>query len=215
MFVDKKEISADDKGTTTEPEVTPEVTPEVEPKPTEKKYNWRDEPEFKKRMAEFNEMKKKLDEVKAAEDAQAKALEIEKLKKANDIEALIKRTEEEKKQLQATFEAQKRELKLEALLGGITDDLTRAGAMARCPSDVEVDAYVAELKAARPELWKTLPSQNGKTPSSARSESNDTTNWEKVYTDMNSTTWAVSSAAFDLVGRYAKKYGKYPPGYKG
>jgi alanyl-tRNA synthetase len=213
MLEDTKDVSAEEKEPEVEPK--PKSKSEPEPKATDKKYNWRDEPEFKKRMTEYNEMKRKLEEVKALEDERAKALEIEKLKKVNDIEALIKRTDEEKRQLQAAFEAQKRELKLEALLGSITDELTRAGAMARCPADVEVEDYVAELKSTRPDLWKTLPLQNGKTPSSARSESTDTTNWDKVYTDMNSTNWAVSSNAFDQVGRYAKKYGKYPPGYKG
>ena len=87
--------------------------------------------------------------VKADEEAERKRLEED-----GQYKELAENEKRLREEAAASHKAEIRRLTLEAKLAGITNELAREGAIARCGPDADIEEYVAQIQKDHPELWK-------------------------------------------------------------
>ena len=128
-----------------------------QPEPTEPNPNaeWRNSSAAQQAFAEINALKKQLADNDAAQKAAKEAAEAKQLEEQGKYKELAAKAEAKLKEAEASYAAEKRQLKLEAGFAGIENEFTRAGVIAKCPDDVEPDAYIAEMREKNADLWGT------------------------------------------------------------
>lgn len=133
---------------------TTETTTE-QPKKEEdtKPKTWREEPGAKAVFKQLDDMKAKLASYESQHAEAEAAAERKRLEETGQWKEKASALDNEIKALQANHAAQLRSLTLEAKLASITDPYARAGAIARAPVDMEVDAYVVKLREDAPHLF--------------------------------------------------------------
>jgi hypothetical protein len=151
-------------------------------------------------------------ELKAFQDAQAKA-EQELLEKNNEWQKIAEKAKTDAEKLSKDFAARERRLTLEVKLAGIHDEYAREGAIARCPSDSNIEAYVAQLQKDAAHLFKA-PGLPGATPAQGGVSGQTTTDWSTIESDLYSGDLKKVSAARAKVDEWAQSHDDYPPGWK-
>lgn len=104
-------------------------------------------------------------ELKAFQDAKAKEVEAQMAEQGKWKE-IAEKAKADAEKLAKDFAARERRLTLEAKLAGIHDEYAREGAIARCPADSNIEAYVAQLQKDAAHLFKA-PGLPGTTPAQA------------------------------------------------
>jgi hypothetical protein len=175
----------------------------------------REHPAFRAVTTQLTELRAQVAAAKQKELEQAKLAEEAKLKAQGDYETLSKKMAAERDAERAQLEAERRSLKLQAALAGITDDLARDGAIARCAPDADIDKYVFELKSSRPDLWQSTTFAPSRVPpQGARAQSQSGTDWEKIKQNLNHGNPKEVAAGITQVLEYQKaNSGKLPPGF--
>jgi hypothetical protein len=131
----------------TEPQDPP--APEPEPQVTND-----DDFSGKQHMAaEINRLRKELEEKDAAQKAAQEAAERKKLEEQGKFKELAERAQKERDELQASYAAKERSLKLEAAFAGIENEHLRAGVIARCDPDANIAEYAAQVRKDHADYW--------------------------------------------------------------
>lgn len=113
----------------------------------------RKHPAFIAVTKQLSELKTALDEREAKAKAAEESAARKKLEEEGNYKALTEKLNAEYAAKEAAYKANERRLLLEARLAGV-DELVRDGLIARCPSDSDVEAYVAEARQKYPHVFE-------------------------------------------------------------
>ena len=195
----------------------PEPTPpsgDAGGQPDQPTENWRNEPGAKAMAKQISDWKTKFEtlesEIKQRED-EAKRKRLEEEGKFKELAETEKRKREE---AEASYKAKERRLTLEAKLAGITNELAREGAIARCGPDADIEEYVAKIRKEHPDLWKAPGVSASAEPAQGeQSTGGQSDEWTTVNKDYNSGDPKLVTPAELKLNKYRQEHnGEYPPG---
>lgn len=126
--------------------------------------SWRDEPGAKAVFKQLTELRGQLEAFEKEKADNAEQARRQELEAKGQYETIIKEKDDKIKMMAEQYASELRQKSLEAATAVISDPLVRAGVIAGCPNDVDIEEYVSSVKAKRPDIFEApgiKPASNG------------------------------------------------------